>query len=321
MSKSTHLLGKTSGRIGATVFKIVHGQQIVQEYQPKITNPNSEAQRNQRARFKLMAQLAAVMSPYAVYQREGLTSPRNIFVRENFRNSVSGDGDAAAALLDMQFAKGVLVAPVLDVETGISRGVAMTDVVLDVTNEQNKYDAVVMLVFTRTKDGTVTRHANVMMNNGGNMFVGSYKTTRKETYLYFYGIVFNGQTEKTNYENYIVNNGSEVANLITNNIIGASNSQFSKTSAYVLEGREDETYDIKVYSQNAQMGTVAKSVNQETGEVTLTATPALGNYAFAGWRVSGSQAIVSTDNPYTFIPVKDETFWGMFFDLTPNIED
>ena len=313
MSKSTHLLGKTSGRVGATVFKIVHGQQIVQEYQPKITNPNSVGQQNTRARFKLMSQLSAVMAPLAAFEREKLTSPRNVFVRENFRNTIANDGTAAAALLDFQFAKGTLpgVAAV-----NINRE---SEVMQVSVTKPDGVDVLYVLYFTREKDGSLALYRSAQMyeqSAGSSTYSDEYLPTPKETFVYVYGAQFKNDAGRTAYNDYIVDNGVEVANLISNHIIGSETTNFSKTVCGHIDSIEDVTYNIQVYSQNAQMGTVAKTVDSETGRVTLTATPKTGNI-FLGWRRSGTQEVIST-NPYTFLPVKDETFWGMFLQSSPD---
>ncbi len=313
MSKSTHLLGKTSGRVGATVFKIVHGQQIVQEYQPKVANPNTSGQINQRARFKLLSQLAGVMAPYAVYTREGLTSPRNVFSRVNSRNIVAADGNAAAAMLDMQFAKGVLSAPAIG---NIDRGETMTEISVAETVTKDTFDEIVYLVFKRNQDGKIALHANGTLpwNENRGAFDGAYPSIANEQFVYLYGVKFKDSLSKNNYENYVVGNSSDIATLISNGIISMDNAQFSETTAGRLDATSADAYDIKVYSQNPQGGTVAKT--SASGNVTLTATPAAG-YIFVGWRRTGTQEVVST-NPYTFVPVKNETFWGMFIQQSPQ---
>ena len=119
-----------------------------------------------------------------------------------------------------------------------------------------------------------------------------------------------------NYENFVVGGNTTLATLIANKIINANDMEFSKTVANYLPAQDPEQYNIQVYSQNPQGGSVAKSVNAQTKQVTLTATPASG-YIFIGWRRTGTQEVIST-NPYTFIPVKNETFWGMFIQQSPQ---
>lgn len=49
--------------MGNAVFRARSGQQIVTQYNPIVTNPNTEAQQGGRARFKLVSQLAVVFAP------------------------------------------------------------------------------------------------------------------------------------------------------------------------------------------------------------------------------------------------------------------
>lgn len=57
------ITGKLSGKMGAAVFRIRKGDQIVTQYNPVVSNPNTAGQQEKRAAFKLMSQLGAVMAP------------------------------------------------------------------------------------------------------------------------------------------------------------------------------------------------------------------------------------------------------------------
>lgn len=315
MATSVNMNGKGTGRKGSTVYKIVHGVQVQQEYNPHVSNPNTTKQQNTRSRFKLMSQLAAAMAPYAVYKRIGLTSPRNVFIRENFKNTVAEEGNSAAALLNFQLAKGVMQG-VSDMD--FIRG---TDYFQVNTAKLENSDAMMCVIFVREKDGTLAAHASgIMQVMPDNPAVVTLQTpvSNKEAFAYIYGMKFNNAADKSKYEDYVVGNATEVATLIKENVITASNMTYTKTFAARIESLEDVTYNIQVYSQNPNAGTVAMSRNQETGMVTLTATPRTG-YLFTGWRKSGSQDVVSIANPYSFLPLKDDTFWGLFINQSPEV--
>lgn len=307
--------GKGTGRKGSTVYKIVHGVQVQQEYNPHVSNPNTVKQQNTRSRFKLMSQLAAVMAPYAVYKREGLTSPRNVFIRENFKNTVAEEGNSAAALVNFQFAKGVFAAP----ETmQLDRDeVHMT---VSATIPEG-LEVAMCSIFVREADGSLSRYASGIMTETDpetRNFEFQAPATPKEAFAYVYAMKFNNATAKTNYEDYIVGGSTEVATLIKENVISVADMSFSKTKGKHIASVETAAYTVQVYSQNPNAGTVAVTRNSQTGQATLTATPKTG-YMFAGWRRSGSQDTVATQNPYTFLPLKDETFWGLFISETPEV--
>lgn len=84
------ITGKLSGKMGSAVFRVREGAQVVAQYNPVVKNPNTEGQQSSRAAFKLMSQLAAVMSPgfgtMSVTKRGGRGTPskRNAFFGLNY---------------------------------------------------------------------------------------------------------------------------------------------------------------------------------------------------------------------------------------------
>ena len=81
--KLNGFVGKGTGKLGASVFAISGGEQIVRQYNPKVSNPNTDAQAEQRAKLKLMSQLAAVLALTIGFQKKGLVSARNQFISAN----------------------------------------------------------------------------------------------------------------------------------------------------------------------------------------------------------------------------------------------
>lgn len=81
--KLNGIFGTGSGKVGASVWAVNSGVQIVRPYQPKVTNPNTDAQVDQRAKFKLMSQLAAALAPAIAFKKTKLVSARNKFVSAN----------------------------------------------------------------------------------------------------------------------------------------------------------------------------------------------------------------------------------------------
>ena len=81
--KLSSILGQGRGKLGAAVFSSTNGQQVVRQYQPNVKNPNTVAQTMQRARFKLMTQIASSMAPVITIPKSGAVSSRNMFVKKN----------------------------------------------------------------------------------------------------------------------------------------------------------------------------------------------------------------------------------------------
>lgn len=89
MATMQGITGKLSGKMGSAVFRVRDGQQVVTQYNPIVKNPNSPAQQEQRAKFKLMSQLSAIMAPafgsmsVAKVATKGNTTQRNDFTKIN----------------------------------------------------------------------------------------------------------------------------------------------------------------------------------------------------------------------------------------------
>lgn len=100
MARLQGISGGMSGRTGSYTFRQSRGETIVSQYQPMVKNPNTEKQQDQRARFKLMTQLAAIMAPgfgtMGVTKRPGKQRPtqRNAFLKLNMPAAVVDGGSA-----------------------------------------------------------------------------------------------------------------------------------------------------------------------------------------------------------------------------------
>lgn len=88
------ITGKLSGKMGAAVFRVRNGAQVVAQYNPVVKNPDTNAQQGSRAAFKLLSQLGAVLSPgfgtMGVTKRGGKSQPskRNAFFSLNYPSVV-----------------------------------------------------------------------------------------------------------------------------------------------------------------------------------------------------------------------------------------
>lgn len=90
MATMQGITGKLSGKMGSAVFRVRSGQQVIAQYNPIVKNPNTSAQQAQRAKFKLMSQLAAIMAKgmgsfiIKTKAEKGKPSQRNAFTQLNF---------------------------------------------------------------------------------------------------------------------------------------------------------------------------------------------------------------------------------------------
>ena len=109
MATMQGITGKISGKMGSAVFRVREGQQVVTQYNPIVKNPNTTGQQDQRAKFKLMSQLAAVMASgigtLSVTKRKskGTPSQRNAFTSLNFPLvTVNTEGQEVKASIPME---------------------------------------------------------------------------------------------------------------------------------------------------------------------------------------------------------------------------
>lgn len=96
------IAGKGTGKVGSMVYAISGGEQIVRQYNPIVANPNTERQVEQRAKFKLITQIAAAVAPAIAFKKDGLRSARNQFIARNLQFISFGDGKAELRSDEMQ---------------------------------------------------------------------------------------------------------------------------------------------------------------------------------------------------------------------------
>lgn len=104
--KLNGIVGKGSGKLGASVFTVRKGEQIVRQYNDKVSNPNTRLQVEQRAKFKLLSQLAAAIGSAGMYFSTaiGNITRRNEFVRLNMPLTAVASG-ADVATIDLSLVK------------------------------------------------------------------------------------------------------------------------------------------------------------------------------------------------------------------------
>ena len=228
--KLNGIFGTGSGKTGNAVFATSAGKQIVRTYQPKVTNPNTDAQIAQRAKFKLLSQLAAAMAPVIVIPKSGLVSARNMFVKVNKGFVGFEDGKANVVLADIQL-------------TNSSRPMSTFEMAYDsqahkITgdlhqNVYGQYSKIRYCLFTKTEDDKLLLVASQVINtsetehpNGefefSNISTGEYV-------CYAYGMTPITGAATSIYDDYETAEGLDNAILGTSTAISARNYTFSKT--------------------------------------------------------------------------------------------
>lgn len=102
--KSTGLFGKNSGRIGGVVYSNYRGEQVVRSYQPKVKNPSTKRQVEQRQKFKLVSQVGASLGrEIALSYRpdRNVESPRNAWLKSTIKKVTYEREEASLAVDDI----------------------------------------------------------------------------------------------------------------------------------------------------------------------------------------------------------------------------
>lgn len=291
-----------SGKVGSIVVKTVNGQPIASEYQPRVTNPNTGAQINQRARLKLMSQLAAALSPVIVIPRNGSQSPRNLFIKRNIKYAYASSGNAQVTYENLQLTAGStaltsILASRADSKLTLKLSAAPGDAVT----------RMVYAIFVRNEEqGLRLVSSQVITSPGEN---GDYPVEiadiAGDLIIYAYGMKDVTTQAQANYGNLTIANGEDVARLVANRTINLTDYQFTQTRGTTLA--HDATETQAVGANQARVYVTASGPGTATGagiftlgsSVTVTATPNTGAN-FDGWYKNGVATRLSTQLAYTF---------------------
>lgn len=205
--KLNGFVGKGTGKLGASVFAISGGEQIVRQYNPKVSNPNTDAQAEQRAKLKLMSQLAADLSQTIGFQKKGLVSARNQFISANIGKCTFENNEASVAVdtLDLTGGTVQIPAPDLDGENGVQlSGAAPASV-----------NAVLYAIYKRGLDSQLNLVGQKIVSVAGenNNFPTTIEHDSGFMVIYAYGILNNGKASTLSYEDYVANLTQDEATL------------------------------------------------------------------------------------------------------------
>ena len=303
MARVTSLQGKAVGKVGSMVYSVVGGQMVAREYQPNVANPNTQSQVDQRARLKLASQIAAALSPVIAIPKEGLKSSRNLFIKKNMGAIAANDGVAQVTYENLQLTAGNAGIPAIHVRRS-------TEVGVHVNLEERADGAVtrmVYILYRKTSEATLQYVQSIIVEAAGTLgnFPGSMLYTEGDIVVFAYGIKDLNARAHAAYSDYNVQNGEDIAKLTITRKVSLSDYQFTMTRGTTLFAGESESAVVganqaRVYVTPSGNGTVAGAgVFDLNSQVTVTATPG-ENATFVGWRLNGSEAILSTQASYTF---------------------
>ena len=220
--KLNGIVGKGSGKLGASVFAISGGEQIVRQYNPQVSNPSTDAQVEQRAKLKLMSQLAAALADVIVFKKQGLISKRNLFVKSNIGLCTFADNSASVELASLKLTDGVAKAGKMIVSTRVNN--AYQCYLDDVT--PGAWDRVIWVGCETTVDEKLRVVSIQQAEEGANHnFAANVSVPDSGSVIYAYGVKFTNAAAKARYENYFVGaeeSDADLAVILSNSLLNAT---------------------------------------------------------------------------------------------------
>lgn len=231
MAKIYGLFGAMTGKVADAVMSVRNGEQIVRKYQPVVSNPNTPAQVEARAKLKLMSQLSAVMAPVIAIPRVGSVSSRNLFTKKNYPLTTYASSEADINLADIQLTDSVVGLPGVSVSrTETALVVGLNDIV-----PAGTLDEVVYCLFTIGEDGKVRLFETKIEDEAG---AGAWSTemtlSNARLAVYAYGIRFNTEAARARYSNLEVKSAADIAHLIVTRTVTAADITVTETQGRVL---------------------------------------------------------------------------------------
>lgn len=230
--KLNGIFGTGSGKTGNAVFATSAGKQIVRTYQPKVTNPNTDAQIAQRAKFKLLSQLAAAMAPVIVISKSGLVSARNRFVKKNIPLATYADDKASIVLTAIQLTDSNTSLPNLVLEGTLDNDTVHVETLTPVSGI---FEKVRYAIFKKTEDAKLQLVAQTVVDvtDGRNEKAefSFINLSAGEYVVYGYGMNPKNASSSVGYNNYDTEAGETTADLESSTRISTYNYNFSVTKA------------------------------------------------------------------------------------------
>lgn len=231
--KLNGFVGKGSGKLGSSVFAISGGEQIVRQYNPQVSNPQTDAQVAQRAKFKLLSQLAAVLAPGMAFKKDKLTSARNQFIAANIGFATFSEGSAEMDLLKLTLTGKNGYFPAFDgnVDQNHNLGLELTE------NASAYVDAVVYVVTEPTEgDQLLLKAVKLVTTAGANgTFNTSVPNMAERGTVWAYGVKFNSASQKVKFENYVLTGGLDGARLSTDVLSALLAGDATMTKGLIIE--------------------------------------------------------------------------------------
>lgn len=227
MAKMYGFSGRLTGKMGNAVFRVRKGEQVVSQYNPVVSNPKTEAQTEQRSKFKLMAQLGAVVGNNLGIRAEGNKTARNIFTNLNIDKVDYDEGIAKIELAGLQLTKSSIAFG--------SVSAARTDEYISVSISSPSaasFDGVryVVLAQDAKDEFAVVDSTTVLKSVGGESFQYDFADIQGAVTVLAYAFTYTSERAKDKFENIYAPQVNNYAMINATRELLPSDIQFTKTS-------------------------------------------------------------------------------------------
>lgn len=226
---SPFLTGAT-GKFAGAAFQQSPGNGTILREVVKPTNPSTEAQVEQRAKFKLMSQVATVFKRVIAMKREGNITPRNMFVKIN-SSSVGfsqARNEATIPIQDIQLTKSSEA-----VSISAAAGEAGQEITLS-SLQGNLYGGVFVLISENQDDSTlfIKKTDTVTLEEPAQSVKHTFADAGAGEIVLAYGFTQNTAGLSVKYDNYQKSEYDAVLAVLSKL---AENSALTKTAGITLE--------------------------------------------------------------------------------------
>lgn len=229
---------KGKGKLGNIVLSTVAGETIARDYNPDVANPNTAAQVEQRAKFKLMSQLGSVVAPVIAIPKDGLVSKRNQFVKENFGLTSYASDIASVNLNQIQLTKSNKTFAGIKVSRGTGNAITV-ELQADSSESVSK---VVYVMLQKQSDGSLMLVGQAVASEAGQdgKFAASLPATSGEVVVYGYTLTESTAKATATFDNLKALTAESVAKVIANRELSAGDLSTSKTAGCTMTESESE---------------------------------------------------------------------------------
>lgn len=310
-----------SGKFAGAVLQGSAGKTTILRANVKPKNPQTQKQVNQRAKFKLLNQLASLLVPYSPLKQQGELSPANQFVKINSSIPVVSNGVASCDYRKLQLTNSNL-APIEFYITRIDN-----QVLAEVRNDQG-YEAICYIAFTE-KNGILTYVGSAIETLPNNILEGKVFSIDQDSYalVFAYGIKTKDGSAETIFNELQVSTANNIANIMAKKLVADGDLIFTKSLAGSLQPNSDEaewpdesapSYPSVTVNLSADVNgmvgfgstsdhSTTKSQAFSLGATVTADAVANSSYIFAWWE-DENEVTISTDANYQFVVQEYKTY-------------